>query len=288
MNALARNPWWRWCAVLAFALSPVPPALAKAVPAAPAAGDAPGARGFAGSVDFVQHLDAALPTEVQFRDERGTAVRLGDYLGAGPLGLVFAYFGCTNLCPTQVRNLAQRLAQSTAVGAGKAQVLVVSVDPLDSPVLADRAKHRFLDNLLTPEQAARWHFLSGTPADIAPLTQALGFGYRYDPASRQYAHPAGTVLITPQGRVARYFFGFDFTADELGRALDQAAARRIGSPIERLLLICFHYDLANGPYSALILRTLRALALGALAGALGFAWIRLGRARRAPPSAVGP
>src|ERR1019366_4571882 len=143
-------------------------------------------------------------------------------------------------------NLAQRLAQTSGAAADQAQMLVVSIDPLDSPAVADRAKHKFLDNLLSP-----------APADIARLTETVGFSYGYDQATHQYAHPAGFVLITPEGKIARYFFGFDFTANELGHAFDQAAARRITSPIERLLLVCFHYDLTSGPYSALIVEVLR-------------------------------
>jgi protein SCO1 len=246
----------------------------------PAASTDVSRRGFTGTVDFAQHLDRSLPAELRFRDERGNAVRLGDYLGTSPLGLVFSYYGCSNLCPTQIRNLAQRLAQTSGAAAGQAQMLVVSIDPLDSPAVADRAKHKFLDNLLPPERAERWHFLSGAPADIARLTESVGFSYGYDQTTHQYAHPAGFVLITPEGKIARYFFGFDFTANELGHAFDQAAARRIASPIERLLLVCFHYDLTSGPYSALIVEVLRVASIVMLLGLLALAWILLGRARR--------
>jgi len=237
-------------------------------------------RGFTGTADFAQHLDRSLPAELRFRDERGNAVRLGDYLGMSPLGLVFSYYGCSNLCPTQIRNLAQRLAHTSGAAADQAQMLVVSIDPLDSPAVADRAKHKFLDNLLPPERAERWHFLSGASADIARLTESVGFSYGYDQATHQYAHPAGFVLITPEGKIARYFFGFDYTANELGHAFDQAAAHRIASPIERLLLVCFHYDLTSGPYSALIVEVLRVACIVMLLGMLALASILLGRARR--------
>jgi protein SCO1/2 len=255
--------------------------LDQALAATPVAGTSPGQRDFTGKADFSQHLNGELPGDLVFRDERGSAVRLRDYLGGGPLGLVFSYYGCSNLCPTQIRNLAQRLAQTSGAAAGNAQVLVVSIDPLDSPALADRAKHKFLDNLLSPERAERWHFLSGAPADIARLTESLGFRYAYDPATRQYAHPAGFALITAEGKIARYFFGFDFSAEELGRAFEQVDARRIGSPIQRLLLVCFHYDLAHGPYSALIVEVLRVASLVMLLGTLATAFIVFGRARRA-------
>jgi protein SCO1/2 len=235
---------------------------------------------YSGTVDFVQHLDQRLPVELAFRDESARAVRLGDYLGTNPLVLVFSYYGCANLCPTQISNLAQRLAQAPGTYAARAPVLVLSIDPLDSPALAERAKNKFLDKL-PPEQTARWHFLSGEPANIALLADAVGFSYGYDAASHQYAHPAGFVLVTADGRIARYFFGFEFRAKELGRALDQAGARRIASPIERLLLVCFHFDLASAPYSAMILMVLRAASIAMLLGALALGSILFGRARRA-------
>lgn len=259
-------------------------ALALLLSTSAAASAGPSGRGYTGTVDFTQHLDGSLPGELSFRDERGNAVRVGDFLGASPLGLVFSYYGCSNLCPTQIRNLAQRLAQTSGAAAGQAQVLVVSIDPLDSPALAERAKHKFLDNLLPAERSAHWHFLSGAPADIALLTQTVGFRYGYDPTTHQYAHPAGFALITPNGKIARYFFGFDFTANELDRAFDQAAERRIASPIGRLLMVCFHYDFANAPYSALIIALLRVASIALLLGVLALAAALRMRARRARTS----
>jgi len=236
--------------------------------------------GYTGTADFVQHLGQSVPADMPFRDERGNAVRLGRYLGTAPIGLIFSYYRCTNLCPMQIRSLAQRMALASG-GAADAQVIVVSIDPLDTPALADRAKHKFLDDLLPAARAARWHFLSGAPADIAHLAQSVGFSYGYDEATRQYAHPAGFALINADGRIARYFFGFDYTAADLGQAFDEAAAQRIASPIARLLLVCFHYDLATGRYSDLIIAVLRAVSTVMLLGALALAWTLLRRARAA-------
>jgi protein SCO1 len=258
--------------------------LPAAAPAAAPAASADLGRGFAGSADFAQHLNRSLPAGLRFLDERGNPVRIGDYLGTSPLGMVFSYYGCSNLCPMQIRNLAQRLAQTSGGAAEQAQILVVSIDPLDSPALADRAKHRFLDNLPPAVRAQRWHFLSGEAADIARLTASVGFSYGYDQATHQYAHPAGFALITPEGKIARYFFGFGFTANELGRAFDEAAAQKIASPIARLLMVCFHYDLASAPYSALIIEVLRVASVVMLLGLLALAWILLRRAQRARTS----
>jgi protein SCO1/2 len=224
-----------------------------------------------------------VPAGLQFRDERGNAVQLGHYLGAAPIGLIFSYYRCTNLCPMQIRNLAQRMALTTG-GAAAAQVIVVSIDPLDSPALADRAKHKFLDDLVPAAQAERWHFLCGAPAEISQLAESLGFSYGYSEATHQYAHPAGFALINADGKIARYFFGFDYTAADLASAFDEAAAQRIASPIARLLLVCFHYDLATGRYSDLIIAVLRAVSTIMLLGVLALAWTLLRRARAARTS----
>lgn len=242
-------------------------------------------RGFSGSVDFAQHLNSSLPAALHLRDERGDAVRLGDYLGANPLLLMFAYYHCSNLCPMQIHNLSVRLAQAPGAVASRAEVIVMSVDPLDTPALAAQAKRKYLEPVPPPGRLERWHFLSGAPDDIARLTAAVGFRYGYDPASHQYAHPAGFALITPRGTIARYFFGFDFTAGELAQALDEAAAQRIASPVERLLLVCFHYDLASAPYSALIIGTLRGASLASILGVLALVLIRVRRGRRPPGAA---
>jgi protein SCO1/2 len=239
-----------------------------------------GGLGLAGTADFVQQLGHSVPAELQFRDERGNAVRLGSYLGTAPIGLIFSYYRCTNLCPMQIRNLAQRMALARG-SAADAQVIVVSIDPLDTAALADRAKHKFLDDLLPAARAERWHFLSGAPAEISQLAEALGFSYGYDEATHQYAHPAGFALINADGKIARYFFGFDYTAADLGSAFDEAAAQRIASPIARLLLVCFHYDLATGRYSGLIIAVLQAVSTIMLIGALALGWTLLRRARAA-------
>ncbi len=233
----------------------------------------------ASSADFVQHLGGVVPTELTFRDEHGTAVRLGDYLGAGPVGLVLSYYRCTNLCPMQIRNLAQRMT-AVSGSAGGAPILVVSIDPLDTPALADRVKHKYLDDLLPPARAAHWHFLSGAAPEIASLATSLGFRYGYDEATQQFAHPDGFALISADGKIARYFFGFGYTAADLGSAFDQAAADRIASPIAHLLLVCFHYDIASGPYSALIMNVLRAASTIVLLAMLALGWTLLRRARR--------
>ena len=196
-------------------------------------------RDAAASVDYAQRLDSQLPGELTFRDESGKTVRLDGYLGAGPVGLVFSYYRCTNLCPMQIHNLAERVAHAPAAGVGQAQMLIVSIDPLDSPALAERAKHRYLDDVLAPRTGRTLAFFDG-----------LGGRHRAARAIhriRLLLRP-GNPSIRPRGRIYPHhpggqncaiFFGFDFSAEELGQAVTLAGARQIASPIERLLLVSF-------------------------------------------------
>jgi protein SCO1 len=213
---------------------------------------------------FEQRLSAPIPPALAFRDEAAHEVRLGDYFGATPIVLVFAWYGCSTLCPTVVGNVADALGRS-GLAPGSYQVIVASFDPRDAPADAMRMKRRYLAQANV--DAGAWHLLTGTEAQIATLTHAAGFRYAYDDQTHQYAHPAGIVLLTPQGTIARYFFGFDFTPVALRDAIDAAAVDRIGSPVERLLLVCFHFAPA-GPYSARVMQALRIASAAALVASL--------------------
>lgn len=213
---------------------------------------------------FEQHLSEPIPGTLPFRDEEGHAIRLSDYYGGSPLVLVFAWYGCTTLCPTVIGNLAHAL-DGSGLPPGSYRVLVASIDPRDGPSDALRAKRRYLARA----DAGAWHLLTGQASAIAALAGAAGFRYAYDDETHQYAHPAGFVLLTPQGTIARYFFGFDFTPAALRDGIDAATANEIASPVERLLLVCFHFA-ASGRYSALILEGLRAMSGVLLLSGLAF------------------
>lgn len=242
---------------------------------------------YADQVGFDQHPDRLLPLQLDFRDERGERVRLADYLGATPAALVFAYYNCSNLCPTVIHHLAQRLAGASGPAARSLPVVVVSIDPHDSPAQAAQMKAGAEGGALPG--AERWHFLTGEQSAIAELTGAAGFRYAYEPATRQYAHAAGYILLTPQGRIARYFFGFGFTSSQLEQSIDEAAALRISTPVERLLLLCFHYDPLIGRHSGTVMAALRGVSAAALLGLLAFGLVRRERAqRRARRTVVAP
>ncbi|HWC44804.1 MAG TPA: SCO family protein, partial [Casimicrobiaceae bacterium] len=156
------------------------------------------------------------------------------------------------------------------------QVVVASIDPRDAVVDAARMKARVLQD--DARQARSWHFLTGREDAIAHLAQAAGFRYAYDDATHQYAHPAGYVVLTPEGRISRYLLGFDFTRDDLRAALADADRRTIGTPVDRLLLLCFHFT-PGGRYSATVMNSLRAGSAGLLALCVG-AVVVMRRARR--------
>jgi protein SCO1/2 len=229
-------------------------------------------------IGFDQRLNGAIPAGLHFRDENGADIRLGNYFGGSPLVLVFAYFGCSSLCPTVVGNLAASLDRTGMAAGTGYQVIVASIDPGDSPALAASKKSAYLSDTGEPDASAGWHLLTGSPANIAALADAAGFRYAYDAATHQYAHPAGMIVLTPQGSIARYFFGFDFTPSELRSALRAAAARQIGSPAQRLLLRCFHLE-PSGKHSAAVLALLRGAAL-AMCLALAAGWALARRSAR--------
>ena len=233
-------------------------------------------------VGFDQHLNRAVPLGLAFRDDDNGAVRLADYFGSVPVVLAFSYYGCSNLCPTVIGNLGDALRRTGLKSGTQYRVVVLSIDPGDSPLLAAHSKAVYLQHE-SGETARAWHLLTGGDDSIAALTGAAGFRYAYDAATHQYAHPAGVLLLTPGGRIARYFLGFDFTPAQLRQAVEDASEERIASPAARLLLLCFHFDPA-GKYSATILQALRWIAATMLAAALVWIATRLRRGRQ-PPAA---
>jgi protein SCO1/2 len=231
---------------------------------------------FAG-LRFEQHPGAVLPLDAQLLDEDARPVRLGDYFGR-PVVLVLEYLHCPNLCGPTLAGLVQAMARIPAATDDDFAVVVVSVDPREKPADAKRAKAEYLAEASRPLPAA-WHFLTGTAPEIARIAAQVGFRAVYDPDIDQYAHPAGVVVATPDGAVARYFPGIDYDPAELGHALRQAAANRIAAPAAPFLLLCYGYDPSTGKYNFLIGRVLQ-LAGSATALALGFGIYLLQRRER--------
>jgi protein SCO1/2 len=219
-------------------------------------------------VGFDQRLGASVPLDARFLDENGNGVVLGDVVRDRPAILVMTYFQCPNLCTLVLNGLASGL-RNVPFDAGKQfDVVAVSISPAETPELARKKKAAY---------ASRWHFLTGDQQDIAQLARAIGFRYYYDEQSQQYAHPAGLVVLTSTGRIARYLPGVAFPDQELRLALVEASSGRIGTLTDRLWLLCYHFDDTTGRYTLLverILRTAAALVVAALAALIGFLILR--------------
>jgi len=208
-------------------------------------------------VGFDQRLDQQVPLDIRLRDESGREVRLGDYFGDKPVILSLAYFSCPMLCGLHLQGLASSLKPLQFDAGKEFTVLTVSFDPRDTP---ERAAEKKKDSLARYGRAGAengWHFLTGDADQIAALTSAVGFRYQYDEKRGEFAHPAGIVLLTPAGRVARYFFGIEYSSRDLRLGLVESAQGKIGTVIDQVLLFCFHYDPAMGRYSAVALNLVR-------------------------------
>ena len=238
-------------------------------------------------VAFEQKLNQPLPLGLHFRDASGKAVRLADFFGRKPVVLNFVYYSCRELCPLLSDGLVRVLRALSFEVGDQFEVVTVSFDPNDTMAAAAAFKADYTKRYARPGAAAGWHFLTGDPAAIHELADAAGFRYSYDAEKNQFAHATGIVLVTPQGKTSRYYYGIDFSPRDLRLGLIEAAAGKIGSPIDQLLLFCYHYDPATGQYTLLVTRVLR-LAGGATVLVLaGFIALMLRRERRPPDDLTG-
>jgi len=222
------------------------------------------------NVGFDQNIGKTLPLEATFKDETGKAVRLGDYFGKKPVVLNFAYFTCPMLCGLSMQGLSSSLKGMNLDAGRDFEVLTVSFEPKDTPDMARAKKETAIQRYARPGAAAGWHFLTGDASSIAALTSAAGFRYEWDAAAKQYAHPAGIVVATTEGKLARYLFGIEYSPRDLRLSLVEASQNKLGSVVDQLLLLCYHYDPKAGRYGAFAIDSMRGagaltlLALGAL------------------------
>ncbi len=230
---------------------------------------------------FDQRSGERLPLALEFVDENGTRVRLEEALAGQPAILTLNYMHCPNFCTLVFDGLAERLDQVGLEAGTDYRIVTVSIDPREGPEQARAQKDLLARHY--PEVAAggAWRFLTGAPEAITQLTQAVGFRYAYDPLSDEFAHPAGLIVLTPEGKIARYIYGVDFHPRDLRLALVEASEHRIGTPVDQFLLRCFHYDPATGRYSVAARTLMRAAgALTVAAIAAGLVWLRRQEPRR--------
>jgi protein SCO1 len=217
-------------------------------------------------VGFDQRLGETVPLDAVFRDEAGRAVRLGDFFGRRPVVLSLAYYECPMLCTVTLNGLASALDVVSFDPGKEFEVVTVSFEPRETPALAAAKKAAYLRRYKREGAAAAWHFLTGDAASIRRLTEAVGFKYAWDEATKQYAHASGVMVLTPDGRLARYLYGVEYAPKDLRLAIFEAAQGRILSPVDRLLLYCYHYDPTLGRYGRSVVALLRVGGVLTLAG----------------------
>ena len=234
------------------------------------------------SVTFQQRLNQQMPLDAVLKDETGRTVKLGDYFGKKPVVLAFVYYQCPMLCPLTLNGISSALKAVPFTPGDEFEIVVVSFDPRDTPETANAKKQAHLAHWKTADTAAGWHFLTADEASITRLTSAAGFSYQWDETTGQFAHVSGVLTLTPEGRLARYFYGVEYSPKELRLALVESGQGRIGSAVEELLLYCFHYDPTTGRYGWAVMTLVRLGGLLTVAAVLGFVVMMRRREGRAP------
>ncbi|HEY6465354.1 MAG TPA: SCO family protein [Candidatus Acidoferrales bacterium] len=200
-----------------------------------------------------QHLGAQLPLNAHFKDETGKDVTLGDYFGKKPVVLILAYYKCPMLCSLVLSGATDAFKKSGFELGNQFEALTVSFSPTETPEMAAAAQKQYLHQYGADMNTAEWHFLTGQQPEIEQLTRTVGFEYKPNPeAGGQYIHAAGIVVVTPEGKISKYFYGVKFEPRDLRLALVQSSTNQIGSVTDALLLFCCSYDPATGQYHAII------------------------------------
>jgi len=241
-------------------------------------------------IGFDQNIDQRVPLDTSFRDEAGRTVRLGDFFGTRPVVLVFAYYDCPMLCTQVINGLSSALGVMSLNPGKDFEIVTVSFNPRDTPASATAKKASYLERYRRTGAAEGWHFLTGDQPDIVRLTKAAGFRYVWDEETKQFAHPSGVIVLTPDGRLSKYLFGIEYGPRDLRLAIVEASDGKVGTPVDSLLLYCYHYDPMTGRYGLVIMRTMRLAGIATVLAILGFIAVMVRRERRQTdrPSHLGP
>jgi protein SCO1 len=232
------------------------------------------------AVRFDQKLDSQVPLDLAFRDERGQRVLTGQFFGEKPVILVLAYYECPMLCTLVLNGLTDSLAELDFDAGMEFEIVTISIDPNDTPELAYGKKETYLAEYNRPGAEQGWHFLTGDQPEIDKIADAVGFRYIYQGDVDQYAHPAGIVLATPEGRVSHYFFGIEFNSADLRLGLVEASQNKIGNLVDQFYLLCYAYDPETGTYGLLIQNVLQIAGVGTVLIAAGAILLMILRERK--------
>lgn len=227
-----------------------------------------------------QKLDAQIPLDLHFRDEAGRDVQLRQLFNKRPVILTLVYYKCPGLCTLVLNDLTRALKVMKQSAGENFDIVTVSFDPREKSDLAADKKHQYLQDYHRPNAQMGWHFLTGDETSIKKLTETVGFRYTFDPKSDQYAHAGGIMVLTPSGKISRYFFGIDYSAKDLGKALVDASTETIAAPAPaKTMLYCFQYDATTGKYSLIVTRALRVAAVATMLALGSFIFIMIRRDR---------
>jgi len=238
-------------------------------------------------VGFDQHIGQDVPLDATFQNEMGKAVRLGDLFADKPIVLQLAYDTCPMLCSLSAQGLVSSLKAINLDAGVDFEVITLSFDPRDTPERSRLKKTTAVARYDRPHAEQGWHFLTGDEAQIKRVTSAVGFRYVWDEAAAQFAHPAGIVVLTPQGKIARYLFGIEYAAKDLRLSMVEASKGNVGTVVDQLLLLCYHYDPKAGKYGAVAMGSMRAAGMLTLLSLGGLVFVLARRDRKnKPPSIV--
>ncbi len=239
-------------------------------------------------VSFDQELGVQVPLDLPFRDETGRAVQLSQYFTGRPVILALVYYECPMLCVQALNGLVKSLKVLALEPGRDYAIVTVSFNPAETPREAAAKKDEYVGRLGKPGAAGAWHFLTGPESSIRLLTDTVGFHYVYDPATKQFAHPTGMIVLTPEGKVSKYIYGIDYGPRDLRFALIEASDHKVGTPVDRLLLYCYHYDPTTGKYGLVLMNVLRLGGVVTIVMIGGFIVLMRRHERRAQATHGGP
>lgn len=249
-------------------------------------------------VEIVQRLNQQLPLDLTFTDDAGKQTQLASYFGKQPAILALVYYQCPMLCSEELNGLTTALRMVDEVPGRDFNVIVISIDPTEGTELAAAKKASYLKLYHHPETAAGWHFMTGTQPNIDALTKAVGFGYVKIPGPdgklTQFAHASAIQIVTPQGRLAQYYMGVEYSPKDLRLGLAEASSNRIGSPVDNILTYCYHYDPLTNKHSLIVTRVVQLSGIATCLSVGGFMLMmfrkdaRLGTPSNSNSKDIGP